>query len=238
MIELRVFARSDELAIPVWAGPLGARRLVEGELPEVFTSGYAIDVPLTDTTTYLDCLQRRLTSAGGILRAGVHLENLAPVSREFDLVVNCAGIGARELVSDTALEAHRGQVVIAPKTDLGYAIVCDDPPLMYVIPRANDCVLGGTNDLRETRSVSPPDTAHILQECSRVLPEKAWLAKHARVGLRPFRRIGVRLEKEQLPGGRIVIHNYGHGGSGFTLSWGCAEMVLSLFEQSLSRADG
>jgi D-amino-acid oxidase len=49
-----------------------------------------------------------------------------------------------------------------------------------------------------------------------------------RVGLRPFRRSGVRLERDQLRDGRIAIHNYGHGGAGFTLSWGCAREVLDL----------
>ena len=49
-----------------------------------------------------------------------------------------------------------------------------------------------------------------------------------RVGLRPFRKSGVRLEKEKLGDGRTVIHNYGHGGSGFTLSWGCAEEVVEV----------
>jgi D-amino-acid oxidase len=47
-----------------------------------------------------------------------------------------------------------------------------------------------------------------------------------RVGLRPFRKSGVRLERDQLRDGRAVIHNYGHGGGGFTLSWGCAREVL------------
>jgi hypothetical protein len=49
-----------------------------------------------------------------------------------------------------------------------------------------------------------------------------------RVGLRPFRKSGVRLEREKLRDGRTVIHNYGHGGAGFTLSWGCAENVFEL----------
>src|SRR5438477_120452 len=49
-----------------------------------------------------------------------------------------------------------------------------------------------------------------------------------RVGLRPFRKSGVRLEREKLPDSRTVIHNYGHGGSGFTLSWGCAENVFTI----------
>jgi D-amino-acid oxidase len=47
-----------------------------------------------------------------------------------------------------------------------------------------------------------------------------------RVGLRPFRKSGVRLERDRLRDGRTVIHNYGHGGAGFTLSWGCAREVL------------
>ena len=42
-----------------------------------------------------------------------------------------------------------------------------------------------------------------------------------RVGLRPYRPT-VRLEAESLPGGRVLWHNYGHGGGGVSLSWGCA----------------
>ena len=49
-----------------------------------------------------------------------------------------------------------------------------------------------------------------------------------RVGLRPFRKSGVRLERSRLRDGRTVIHNYGHGGAGFTLSWGCAGEVVDL----------
>jgi D-amino-acid oxidase len=46
--------------------------------------------------------------------------------------------------------------------------------------------------------------------------------------LRPSRRSGVRVGAEKLPDGRSVIHNYGHGGAGFTLSWGCAQTVFEL----------
>jgi D-amino-acid oxidase len=44
-----------------------------------------------------------------------------------------------------------------------------------------------------------------------------------RKGVRP-RRTGVRLELDVGPG-PAIIHNYGHGGAGITLSWGCAEEV-------------
>jgi glycine/D-amino acid oxidase-like deaminating enzyme len=50
----------------------------------------------------------------------------------------------------------------------------------------------------------------------------------ARVGLRPYRPGGFVLRADRLPGGKPLIHNYGHGGSGYTLSWGCAEQAADL----------
>ena len=49
------------------------------------------------------------------------------------------------------------------------------------------------------------------------------------VGLRPSRK-EVRLEVENITG-RKVVHNYGHGGAGVTLSWGCADEVVRLLSQ-------
>jgi len=240
MIELRQFSGTGDIQIPDWAVPLGASALASGRRPvpdraqrggytSVFKSGFTLNVPLMDTTIYLDYLANRFTKAGGRVNANVHLEKLEDISREFDLVINCAGIGARELVQDIDLEPHRGQVAIVPKIDsLSCAIVCDDPPLMYAIPRTNDCVCGGTNEVSDNLDADPTTTAHILDECSRVLKIENPPVLAERVGLRPFRKPGVRLERDRLRDGRTVIHNYGHGGSGFTLSWGCAEEVFAL----------
>jgi inosose dehydratase len=68
----------------------------------------------------------------------------------------------------------------------------------------------------------------IVAECSRVLEIEPPEVLGERVGLRPFRRAGVCLRADRLRDGRRVIHNYGHGGSGFTLSWGCAEAVFDV----------
>ncbi len=46
------------------------------------------------------------------------------------------------------------------------------------------------------------------------------------VCLRPFRAAGPRLDTEQV-GGKLVVHNYGHGGSGWSLSWGSAHVALA-----------
>ena len=231
IIETRQFLRTGEIEIPEWAIPLGASVIameVEGSL-ESFNSGFSMRVPLTDTTIYLDYLTARFHKAGGEIHAKARFEKLEDVDKRFDYVINCAGIGARKLVHDTDLEPHRGQVVIVPKIEgLSCAVVCDDAPLMYAIPRANDCVFGGTNDLSDNLAADPATTQRIVGECSRVLKIEKPRVLAERVGLRPFRKSGVRLERDRLADGRTVIHNYGHGGAGFTLSWGCAREVLEV----------
>lgn len=76
----------------------------------------------------------------------------------------------------------------------------------------------------------------MLRRCEEFLPilRKAEMDvfEPVRVGLRPFRKQNVRLERE--PDSRI-IHNYGHGGSGFTFSWGCAQEVVQIVEGMRAR---
>ena len=236
MIELRQYSRSGQIQIPDWAhslGDLATALCAVSDRPQAggynFSSGFSLRVPLMDTTIYLDYLADRFQRAGGEIKGNVRFNKLEDVDPKFDFVINCAGIGARELVQDIDLEPHRGQVAIVPKIDhLKCAIVCDDAPLMYAIPRTNDCVFGGTNEISNDLAVDLTVTSRIVAECSRVLKIENPRVLRERVGLRPFRKLGVRLEREKLRDGRTVIHNYGHGGSGFTLSWSCAEEVFRL----------
>lgn len=46
-------------------------------------------------------------------------------------------------------------------------------------------------------------------------------------GLRPFRSSGFVVRRDEL-GGKALIHNYGHGGGGMTLSWGSANLAVDL----------
>src|SRR5881394_1693215 len=218
MIELRTFSRGDELPIPSWASNFDARSVSRTE--------FLMTVPLSDTSTYLDYLRDRFFAAGGKMTTGVRFERPDDIRRTFDIVVNCAGIGARRLVGDSDLEPHRGQVVLVKRLDLPGAVVCDDAPLMYAIPRANDCVFGGTNEHSDDLTSDPATTAAIVSECCATLKIAPPPIITVRVGLRPFRKSGVRLELDRMADGRPLIHNYGHGGSGFTLSWGCAQTAL------------
>src|SRR5437667_8052939 len=242
MIELRQYSRAGEISIPDWAHPFvmsTSPSVMSSEAetsPDIsasaFSSGFSLNVPLMDTTIYLDYLAYRFQKAGGAINEGVHFEKFEDVDPKFGVVINCGGIGARDLVHDVDLEPHRGQVAIVPKIDnLNCAIVCDDPPLMYAIPRASDCVFGSTNELSDNLDADPTTTARIIDECTRVLKIQNPLVLAERIGLRPFRKSGVCLERDCLPDGRTVIHNYGHGGSGFTLSWGCAQKVFELAEE-------
>src|SRR2546423_7423703 len=228
LTELRVFSRLGPITPPDWAQSFATGPVPDSEIPAAFVSGFTIHVPLIETGKYLQYLAARLTNAGGSLRGGRRFGHLEEIDSRFDLIINCAGIGARKLVPDPAMEPHRGQVAIVRKFDLSYAVVCDDPPLMYAIPRSNDCVFGGTNEISDNRTADPQTTACIIRECEPALGRAAPALIRERVGLRPGRRTGVRVETEKLRDGRTVIHNYGHGGSGFTLSWGCAETALDL----------
>src|SRR5207244_5654842 len=123
-----------------------------------------------DTTIYLDYLAARFLKAGGEINANVRFQELEEVDQQFELVINCAGIRARELVHDLDLQPHRGQVAIVPRIErLSCAIVCDDPPILYAIPRRSDCVFGGRNDMSSDFTVDVATTDQNIYERSHVL---------------------------------------------------------------------
>ncbi|GAB3786629.1 hypothetical protein GCM10027601_24010 [Nocardioides ungokensis] len=94
----------------------------------------------------------------------------------------------------------------------------------YVVPREHDIVVGGTDQEGDwSRTPSPESATDIIERASRLVPELrgAPVLRH-KVGLRPVRP-AVRLERTG-----HVVHCYGHGGAGVTLSWGCADEVVAL----------
>jgi D-amino-acid oxidase len=105
----------------------------------------------------------------------------------------------------------------------------------YIVPRGEDCILGGTAEDGEWDTTPDPTVGEgILRRCAELEPRLlgAQVLEH-RVGLRPGRP-AIRLEAEHFRDGTRVIHCYGHGGSGVTLSWGCADEVAELARQFLA----
>jgi D-amino-acid oxidase len=151
-------------------------------------------------------------------------------------VVNCAGLGAAALAGDDDMVPVRGQVVVverSPGSDEWLLDQSDEQALTYVVPRQQTVVLGGTAEVGSTDLRPDPATADaIRRRCAGLVPAlaEARVVEH-RVGLRPGRS-AVRLEAERRSQG-VVVHCYGHGGAGVTLSWGCAAEVARLCAELL-----
>ncbi|GGX25831.1 amino acid oxidase [Streptomyces malachitofuscus] len=222
--------------LPVWAPLVGARQCTSDELVPGFVTGWRYRAPVVDMPRYLAHLARRLRDAGGRMRRH-HYDTLADVLRERPgpVVVNCAGTGARSLVPDPSLEPVRGQLVVVENPGIR-EFFCDDTPgaesLVYIYPHVDTVVLGGTAEPGSWDTDPDGDTARrIVQRCAEIDPRLADARViECRVGLRPARP-EIRFEEERL-GTTTVVHSYGHGGGGVTLSWGCgretADTVLRL----------
>jgi D-amino-acid oxidase len=148
-----------------------------------------------------------------------------------DAVVNCTGIGARELAADDRVVPLLGQVVITGCGDVDRTLALTDErdpdAIFYLIPRRDELVLGGCTvpwPPGAPPSADPARTDRIVAQ-ARSLGLAVGPILDVRVGLRPY-RTEVRLERD--PAAPRVIHNYGHGGAGFTLCRGCAEEVAAL----------
>jgi D-amino-acid oxidase len=230
----RMLLRREASDVPWWAAALpDLRTLRREELRAPFTTGWAFTVPSVEMSRYLPWLQQSLSAAGGTLIRH-RIDALEQAGVWAPSVVNASGLGARALCGDTEVLPVRGQVVLVANPGLHTSVRDEDNAdgYTYVHPRSTDIVLGGTFEVGEWDTTpSPATAAAILRRCTELLPELAGapVLGH-QVGLRPHRNGGVRLEADARPPGRVkrMVHNYGHGGAGVTLAWGCADAATAL----------
>ncbi|MFE1146760.1 NAD(P)/FAD-dependent oxidoreductase [Streptomyces albidoflavus] len=215
-----------------WAAEVdGLRAATEAE----YTPGDGLwaRLPVLDMPTHLTWLLRRLEAAGGRVERRT-VTSLAEAAEGARAVVNCTGLGAARLVPDAGMRPVRGQLVVVenPGVDTWFTHTGTGAASTYFIPQPGRLLLGGTAEAAADSLEPDPATAReIVARCAALRPEIAGarVLGH-RVGLRPERAGGVRLEREELPGGGVLVHNYGHGGAGVTVAWGCADEVAALVD--------
>lgn len=214
---------------------LDVRPCAPDELPSGYTHGVHYTAPLVDMPVHLDYLARRLRAANGTIEinpvATLHEATvLAPI------VVNCTGLGARTLVEDDTLRPIRGQHLVTTNpgiTEFTEVDTGDSPDLIAIYPHSDHLVLGGTAESGVWDRQPSLETAEaILARCT-ALDARLFAVEIIghRVGLRPA-RTEVRLEERPGPDGGRVFHNYGHGGAGVSLAWGCANYAATLIGTS------
>jgi D-amino-acid oxidase len=197
--------------------------------PEGFRAAFRVTLPVVDMPRYLDHLVGRLHAAGVEIELQP-VRSLAEAASEAAVVVNCAGVWARELVPDPSLRPVRGQhlVVENPGIEEFFTTEPFGPAWTSWMPHGDRVVLGSVAQ-EDDWDLEPRsgDADRILEGCAALDPRfrNARVLEH-QVGLRPARDV-VRVEAEQLGAARVV-HNYGHGGTGVGLSWGCAREVVGL----------
>jgi D-amino-acid oxidase len=202
------------------------KKLSKDEVPKGFLFGYTIKVPLIETQIFLPWLMQKLRDRN-VSFIKKELQSFTDLSKQYDWIINCTALGARELCNDESIYPIRGQVALV-EPDESLPIFLHNTQPFYIVPRKDATIIGGTFEEHESELTTDPDTLERLhQQAISVFPQlKNSTIKGSWAGLRPFRN-EIRLEKEP---GQNIIHNYGHGGSGFTVAWGCAEEVLSLVQ--------
>ena len=220
---------------------------------------YSYLAPMVDTDVYMKWLLRKVKAAGSRVIQRKLEGDLRPqeehLKGEFgaDVIVNCAGLGSRELASDPMFPLRGALVRLVndgkdfPQVTRSYCVSHDDvtsaQQVVFIVPRGNDrLILGALVEPDEwSTDINLENHEPIrrsYERCVEFLPilKKARLdpAEPVRVGLRPFRKQSVRVE---VVPGTAIIHNYGHGGAGVTFSWGCAEEAAELASEYLTSGE-
>ncbi|KAL0478105.1 D-aspartate oxidase [Acrasis kona] len=214
----------------------------------IYDHAYKYDAVGFDMVHLLKFLEKQFFKLGG---QDIKLKKVNNVEKDIfqqypnvDLVVNCTGMGSRELFNDIDMEPVRGQAILVQvphhigedvqKKVSFYFDETELENLTYILPRNEGrYVLGGTFDknITHTRVLSHVANS-ILDRCDKMVPSlklhDAKIIEHW-VGLRPFRKSGVRVGLD-LSFSKPIIHNYGHGGSGVTVSYGTAVEVVQIAE--------
>jgi D-amino-acid oxidase len=218
-------------------------------LPAGYQSGCQFTSVCINTAVYLPWLLGQCLRNGVVLKRAVishvgEAKGCSHTGKPADIIVNATGLASLKLggVEDQAMTPARGQIVLVRNefhpmmttsgTEEG------ETEILYTMQRAGGggTILGGTYDIGNWESAPDPNIAlRIMRRVVELCPDIAGgkgidglsVVRHG-AGLRPYRKTGVRVERELLDDGTHLVHNYGHAGWGYQGSYGCAEGVVEL----------
>lgn len=224
--------------------------IVPSDIDLAFQGGikdaYQHMAPMVDTDSYMQWLLHQAEHLGcEIIQEKIEVNLIEQEQALLDrfrcaAIVNCAGLGSIEIANDPSMYPLRGALVRVKDLDgLVAGAHCishkesssNEQGLIFIVPRGqnNTVILGGLvqpHQWGEHMSLDDPIIRQMYEGCLQFLPQLRSLPldkdEPVRTGLRPFTETNVCVER--VPATRL-FYNYGHGGAGVTLSWGCAKEI-------------
>ena len=244
-----IFETVQDTADPFWKDVvldfkrLSKEHLRKLQLPDMYVDGYSYTTLTVQQSIYLPFLmktlrahnvtfiEKKINSLEEFLQSYTSSSSSSSTTRSsaYDVVINCTGLGAYSMVNDTTMFPIRGVVVRLKAPHIKSIWFFGDS---YIIPNCTNVVVGGSADRGVwDLTVTSQEQEMIVDKASALFPSlRSAEVEGVWCGLRPGRN-EVRLEmKRMIDGsgtGMPVVHCYGHGGCGVTLSWGCALEVLN-----------
>ncbi|KAK8038793.1 hypothetical protein PG993_007204 [Apiospora rasikravindrae] len=220
---------------------------------------YEVIAPIIDTDKAMDWLMQLVESKGANLVTETIEQDLLDIESQLlerfdaDVIINCTGLQGQVLAGDASVYPIRGGLIRVindgsafPKVEAALTItadaVHDSNEIVFLVPRNDNILLiGGIAEPHKwdlSLTLDSPIIQRMRRRCEAFLP----CLKNAQVdpdyplaqGLRPFRGNNVRVERELRSTSSRIVHSYGQGGAGWSLSFGCAQDVAMLVDEVLS----
>ncbi|XP_068679048.1 uncharacterized protein [Montipora foliosa] len=219
--------------------------------------------PMVDTVVYMQWLYKQCKDKGcrfvhdeikGLLR-----DQAEKLKKKYNaqLIFNCSGLSAKELAGDKDVYPLRGVILkvrndgsLMPKLNHSMCISLiedideskkEGQSFVFILPRGEGKLwLGGMVQPYQwdrNLTLDYPPIRRMFEKVKEFYPPLRNYndedVEQVLVGLRPARKGNVRLEWD--PMCPSILHNYGHGGSGVTFSWGCAMEASSMVDRALKK---
>lgn len=234
------FKSKEDFDNSVW-GKDPLRKLVNPTNPSTESKkvdGYPfsvlINIPLINPTIYRPYMLEKFKSLGGELEIK-KINSFSEFTDPYNIVINSSGWEASYLTKDSDVYPIRGQTETMKITQelKGEHSLNIEGLNAYVVFRSlsNDCVIGTTYQVGDSdKEVRPVDKRAIIKKVSAFFPAIKGIETVSKAGIR-CGRSDVRIETEEIINNvgkkMFIVHCYGHGGSGFSASWGSSHQVLA-----------